>query len=107
MHRNYEYARVTLVHDRFLRNLPFESPDRACFAIVISSWFTRGWTALELAKSRKVKIIFKDAIKDLDKDILRATDSSHFAAMAIRDLREYRISGIEKLLTTLGPRYTS
>jgi hypothetical protein len=30
MHRNYEYARITLVHDRFLRNLPFETPEKAC-----------------------------------------------------------------------------
>jgi hypothetical protein len=40
MHYNYEYARITLVHDRFLRNLPFDGPGTACFAIVMSSWFT-------------------------------------------------------------------
>jgi hypothetical protein len=111
MHRNYEYARITLVHDRFLRNLPFKGPGTVCFAIVMSSWFTRGWTALELAKSRKVKIIFKDSIKDLDEDILRKVKEGNIegnaAAEVIKNLRQDQISGIEDLLATLGPRYTS
>ncbi|KAI1078312.1 hypothetical protein F5B20DRAFT_571767 [Whalleya microplaca] len=107
MHRNYEYARVTLVHDRFLRNLPFDGPERACLAIVLSSWFTRGWTALELAKSRKVKIIFKDSIKDLDTDILGKTQEGNFAAQAIKDLRRAQFSDVGNLLAALGPRYTS
>ena len=107
MHRNYEYARLTLVHDRFLRNLPFERPEQACLAIVMSPWFTRGWTALELAKSRKVKIVFKDSIKDLDEDILRKINEVNDAAEVIKTLRKDQISGIEDLLVTLGPRYTS
>lgn len=73
MAQNYEYAKITLVHDRFLRKLNFESPENALFAIVMSPWFTRGWTALELAKSGVVKVVFKDSIKDLDKDILHKT----------------------------------
>ncbi|KAI0450075.1 hypothetical protein F5B21DRAFT_517679 [Xylaria acuta] len=84
MHCNYEYARVTLVHDRLLRN-----------------------TALELAKSRKVKIIFKDSIKDLDDDILEKAQEGSFAAKAIKNLRRDRFSDMEDLLATLGPRYTS
>ncbi|KAI0530011.1 hypothetical protein GGR58DRAFT_518813 [Xylaria digitata] len=107
MHRNYEDARVTLVHDRFLRSVPFEGPDRACLAIVLSSWFTRGWTALELAKSRKVKIVFKDSIKDLDKHILDKARKENYATKAIKDLRRDQFSDIEDLLSTLGPRYTS
>lgn len=106
MHLNYEGARVTLVHDLFLRKIPFKDPRTACFAIVLSSWFTRGWTALELAKSQKVKIVFKDTIKDLDEDILRkAADNP--AAAVIANLRSAEISGIEDLLRTLCPRYTS
>lgn len=106
MHLNYEYARVTLVHDRFLRKIPFTEPQTACMAIILSSWFTRGWTALELAKSQKVKVIFKDCIKDLDEDILgKAGDIP--AAAVIRNLRTSGISGIEDLIRTLGPRYTS
>ncbi|KAI0904046.1 hypothetical protein F4823DRAFT_628930 [Ustulina deusta] len=107
MHHNYQYARVTLVHDRFLRNVPFEGPNRACLAIVLSPWFTRGWTALELAKSRKVKVIFKDSIKDLDKHILNRAEEGNFAAEAIRYLRRDRFSNMEDLLATLGPRYSS
>lgn len=106
MHLNYEYARVTLVHDRFLRKIPFTEPGTACLAIILSSWFTRGWTALELAKSRKVKIIFRDAIKDLDEEILQKVGDNP-AARVIRNLRSAEISGIEDLLRTLGPRFTS
>ncbi|KAI3390535.1 hypothetical protein diail_9273 [Diaporthe ilicicola] len=106
MHLNYEYARVTLVHDRFLRKIPFTEPQTACLAIVLSSWFTRGWTALELAKSRKVKIIFKNAIKDLDEDILRKAGDNPAAAV-IANLRSAEMSGVEDLIRTLGPRFTS
>ncbi|KAI0546385.1 hypothetical protein F4679DRAFT_412202 [Xylaria curta] len=105
MDRNYEYARVTLVHDRFLRNLPFEGPERACLAIVLSSWFTRGWTALELTRSHKVKIIFQDSIRDLDEEILYKNGT--FAAKIIKDLRNDRFSDIGDLLAALKPRYTS
>ncbi len=106
MHLNYQYARITLVHDRFLRSLPFVDPQMASVAIILSSWFTRGWTALELAKARKVKVIFKDSIKDLDEDILSKA-GNHIAAGMIRGLRNENVSEIEDLLRTLGPRYTS
>lgn len=106
MHLNYQYARVTLVHDLFLRNLPFISARAACLAIVLSSWFSRGWTALELAKSQKVKIIFKDSIRDLDEEILKQAGSD-VAADMIRSLRKREVSGIEDILDTLGPRQTS
>ncbi|OTA59593.1 hypothetical protein K449DRAFT_333385, partial [Hypoxylon sp. EC38] len=104
MHLNYQYARITLVHDRFLRSLPFVDPKMASMAIILSSWFTRGWTALELAKSRKVKVVFKDSIKDLDEDILNKAENNIAAGM-IRGLRNENLSGIEDLLRTLGPRY--
>lgn len=106
MHLNYQYARITLVHDRFLRKLPFENPQTACSAIILSSWFSRGWTALELAKSQKVKVAFKDCIKDLDEDILSKVEDS-VAAEMIRRLRKENISTIQGLLETLGPRHTS
>lgn len=107
MDRNYAYARLTLVHDRFLRNLPFRGPDDACFAIVMSSWFTRGWTALELARSRKVKIVFSDSVQDLDHNILEKADEQNVAARTIRNLRNATFSGLDELLSTLAPRYTS
>lgn len=107
MDRNYEYSRLTLVHDRFLRNVPFGGPDSACLAIILSSWFTRGWTALELAKSRKVKVIFKDSIRDLDRDILEKAQNENSAAKAIKDLRHSRFSNLEDLLAALRPRHNS
>lgn len=110
MHLNYEYARITLVHDRFLRNLAFGDPNQASFAIVLSPWFTRGWTALELAKSQKVKIVFKDSIKDLEVDILRKINDSsegYAAKLAIEGLRNGQIKKVKDLLVALVPRYTS
>jgi len=82
----------------------------------MSPWFSRGWTALELAKSRKVKVVFKGShgplIKDLDEDILardKGSSTRHqLATEAIANLRTNSgITEINHLLTILGPRYTS
>ncbi|GFG27323.1 serine/threonine-protein phosphatase 6 regulatory ankyrin repeat subunit B [Aspergillus udagawae] len=117
MQQNYEDARVTLVHDCFLREWEWIDDDDdsknarlACFAIIMSPWFSRGWTALELARSRRVKVIFKGAygpaIKDLDDDIL-AKVPDDIIARPIANLRATRISAVDDLLTVLGSRYTS
>ncbi|KAL5592757.1 hypothetical protein FOBRF1_013065 [Fusarium oxysporum] len=110
---NYQDARITLVHDCFLRNWEWD-PQTACFAILMSPWFSRGWTALELAKSRKVKVIFKGRcgplIKDLDEEILAKDNepdgSRKEASRIIKSLRK-NITTLNELLTVLGPRYTS
>src|SRR5271156_6840007 len=39
---NYENARITLVHDIFLRSWKWDRKT-ACFAILMSPWFSRGW----------------------------------------------------------------
>lgn len=107
MQDNYGFARITLIHDIFLRNLEWTNPETACFAIIMSPWFGRGWTALELAKSRKVKIIFKNlVIKDLDEDILKMVGKDNGAAKAIESLRE-PIAKVDDLLSILGHRHTS
>ncbi|KAI3338008.1 hypothetical protein F4824DRAFT_488905 [Ustulina deusta] len=77
---NYENAAVTLVHNRELVNFNWATDGSPAVALVLSSWFTRGWTAAELFASRKhpVKVLFKNPsrpdgpplIKDLDDDIL-------------------------------------
>lgn len=111
--RNYEDARITIVHDCFLRNWDWD-PETACFRIIMSPWFSRGWTALELAKSRKVKVIFKGPegllVKDLDEEILAKEgdpDSPRKeASLIIRNLRR-GITSLNSLLTALGPRHTS
>ncbi|KAL4727025.1 hypothetical protein ACLX1H_005925 [Fusarium chlamydosporum] len=109
---NYEDARITLVHDCFLRNWEWDA-DTACFAIVMSPWFSRGWTAVELARSRKVKVIFKGPdgplIKDLDEEILAHDGAKEYhkdASNIIRDLRK-GIASLDDLLTVMGPRHTS
>ncbi|KAJ5753664.1 uncharacterized protein N7511_007817 [Penicillium nucicola] len=110
---SYEDARITLVHDCFLRNWTWD-PKSACFAILMSPWFSRGWTALELTKSRKVKVIFKGPsgpiIKDLDEQILaeeNELDSPRKeASRIIRNLRG-GITTLNSLLTMLASRYTS
>ncbi|KAJ5753759.1 uncharacterized protein N7511_007912 [Penicillium nucicola] len=112
---NYEDARITLVHDCFLRNWEWD-PKTACFAILMSPWFSRGWTALELTKSRKVKVIFKGregpVIKDLDEEILAKEGSEDTeiarknASQIIRNLRG-EVTSLNDLLSVLGARYTS
>lgn len=116
MHTNYAVARITLVHDLYLREWEWVNAEMACFAIVKSPWFSRGWTALELAKSHKVKILFKSrknegqVIKDLDIDILDEVlpSSPHYnLAMAINKLRRTSIQSFGDMLAILGPRDTS
>ncbi|KAL8668846.1 MAG: hypothetical protein Q9168_006543 [Polycauliona sp. 1 TL-2023] len=115
MHENYEDAKVTLIHDCFLRNLEWIDAETACLAIVMSPWFSRGWTALELAKSRTVKVLFKKddglILKDLDEDILGSrnirTQRHKVLANAIGQLRDEQITDLDRLLTVLGPRHTS
>ncbi|KAF9771026.1 hypothetical protein IL306_011349 [Fusarium sp. DS 682] len=109
---NYQDARITLVHDCFLRSWEWH-PETACFGILMSPWFSRGWTAVELANSRKVKVIFRGPcgplIKDLDEEILAnrgETGPRKEASDIIKNLRK-GITVLDDLLTVLGPRHTS
>jgi Heterokaryon incompatibility protein (HET) len=117
MHLYYSDATCTLVHDRYLFMNPWTNAESACFEIVMSSWFNRGWTALELAKSKKVVVVFASSdppgyvLKNLDEDILaqRGTLCSlprQIATMAVRALRS-GLNNINDLLTSIGPRSTS
>lgn len=124
IHENYQDAQITLVHDCFLRNWQW-NPDTACFGILMSPWFSRGWTALELANSRKVKVIFKGphgpVIKDLDEQILAKVKSlclstpREEATRIIQLIRGTTFETKDKddrdtlnnLLKVLGPRHTS
>ncbi|KAL5040858.1 hypothetical protein BDW71DRAFT_201832 [Aspergillus fruticulosus] len=110
---NYQDARITLVHDCFLRNWEWQegNEEAACFAILMSPWFSRAWTALELAKSRKVKIIFGGrlggwpVIKDLDEEILaREGQASGPHRKATRIIQAFRngVSTLDDLLVALG-----
>lgn len=80
MHQNYRRARYTLVHDREVASFKWRDDGSPCLALVLSTWFTRGWTALELYASKSVKVLFSDengrpVIKDLEKDILTDDDN--------------------------------
>ncbi|GAW16892.1 hypothetical protein ANO14919_063380 [Xylariales sp. No.14919] len=106
MHEIYEDARFTFVHDCYLRQWCWSDADAACFAIIMSPWFSRGWTALELACSRRVRIMFaNNVVKDLDTDIV--DQSSGVACSLIRNLRERRVFTLDDLLSVIGSRYTS
>lgn len=112
MHLNYARAKVTVVHDCSLRSLEWVDAETACLALVLSPWFSRGWTALELARSNKVKIIFKDrddfVLKDLDDDLLaNAHTARHRLLSALIDDFRKRIIDVNQLLKALQPRYTS
>ncbi|KAI8952087.1 hypothetical protein F4801DRAFT_541870 [Xylaria longipes] len=86
MLENFERAKVTVVHDEHLVNFQWKDDGTPAVALVLSSWFTRGWTAGELFASRDhpVKVLFADPddpagpplLKDLDDDIL-AGDSKN------------------------------
>lgn len=117
MHTIYRHAKATVVHDLFLAGLEWTDPESACLAVILSPWFTRGWTALELAMSCDVKVIFKGSdptkpdIRDLEAEILArdpATSSrTHWlASSVIRRLRN-PIGSLSDLLAILRPRSTS
>lgn len=117
LHNNYARAEYTIVHDQYLLNTEWTDDGTPCLALVLSPWFTRGWTALELAMSTRVKVLFKgpDAntpiIKDLDKEILasgpgQASRAHWLASSLIRRLRQ-PIRGVGDLLAILRPRSTS
>ncbi|GAP84739.1 hypothetical protein SAMD00023353_0800430 [Rosellinia necatrix] len=77
MLENYQKAKITLVHDQDLVNFEWRDDGSPAVALILSSWFTRGWTAAELwaSRSHPVKVVFKDPssdeplIKDLYDDI--------------------------------------
>lgn len=116
MHYNYADAKCTIVHDRYLLNIPWKDDGSPCLALVLSPWFTRAWTALELAKSNKVKVLFKGSnngpvLKDLDSDILakspdRASRAYWLATTLIKQLRS-PIEDVGDLLAILSPRSTA
>jgi tetratricopeptide (TPR) repeat protein len=117
MHYNYANAKCTLVHDSFLLDFEWKDDGSPCIALVLSTWFTRGWTALELFMSNKVQVLFKDPkggaplIKDLDDDILApgpaaASRAYWLATSLIKRLRR-PIDNVGDLLVILTPRSTS
>ena len=72
----YERAAVIVVLVEDLVNFEWREDGSPAVAILLSAWFTRGWTAAEFyaSRHRPVKFLFKGpegpVLKDLDTDIL-------------------------------------
>ncbi|KAI5805657.1 hypothetical protein DFH27DRAFT_552472 [Peziza echinospora] len=121
MHEHYGNALFSFVHDRFLLETPWEDVGgRPCMAMLFSPWFGRGWTALELAKSRAVKVAFLAppgtaaawVLKDLDSEVMsrvgRPCPNGHrIASWVIEKYRKGAATHINDILVMLKPRTTS
>lgn len=90
MNFNYQMAACTLVHDLELADFTWAEDGSPCLALAFSTWFSRGWTALELYMSKTVWVLFRDSggkllLKDLDRDILTCPNNpfAHLAHRAI------------------------
>lgn len=112
MQSYYKNAKHTVVHDEYLLQVDWTEDGSPAVALILSPWFTRGWTALELSVSRSVKVIYRDptnankqVVKDLDHDILPQGVCSvghKFAADMIQNLRGKppTLAGLFKILST-------
>lgn len=120
MQTYYSSATHTVIHDEYLVRFPWKDDGTPCLALVLSPWFTRGWTAVELMVSRSVKVLFKDPdggaapiVKDLEKDVLanQCTCSlGHLIASSIiRSLRTAATANrsLERLIQILKTRSNS
>ncbi|PLB51511.1 hypothetical protein P170DRAFT_471444 [Aspergillus steynii IBT 23096] len=117
MHRNYTRAACTVIHDQYLANIDWREDGSPCIAFVLSTWFSRAWTALELRASHKTLVLFKDGetgfpvAKDLDTEILAsrpvtASRAYWLATCLIRRIRE-PIQHIGDLVAILHSRTTA
>ena len=116
MHNNYVAAKYTMVHDLYLSGIEWKSDGSPCIALVLSPWFTRGWTALELLLSKRVLILFRQGdgytLKDLDQEVLAQhrflQSHAHWVATeAVKRLRPAIFRTTNDLLPVLRSRYTS
>lgn len=124
MHNNYSMAACTLAHDLELADFTWADDGSPCLALASSTWFSRGWTAMELYMSKSVLVLFKDSygspvLKDLDRDILANPDDpfvhpTHVqVSKVVRRLRTHGALGrgrdpwsVDEVLDVLRLRYT-
>jgi hypothetical protein len=88
MHMNYYNSKHTIVHDECLLKFPWTEDGSPSLALSLSPWFTRGWTAVELAMSKSIEVLFKNPngdtmplIKDLERDILNHAPTASLGHM--------------------------
>ncbi|KAF3165391.1 hypothetical protein TWF788_000744 [Orbilia oligospora] len=113
MHNNYSGAKHTVICDSELMDFEWTDDGHPCLALALSTWFSRGWTALELRSSRSISVIFnrKDpngnrrVLKDLDSDIIRPSNRlyAHPAWKSVAD----HISWLRHGQANIGRRCTS
>ncbi|KAK6522870.1 hypothetical protein TWF281_002300 [Arthrobotrys megalospora] len=117
MHKNYSRSTYTLVHDSYLADFEWAEDGSPALALVLSPWFTRGWTAVECNMADRIKVVYRKPgshepiIKDLDDDILakdptRCSRAHWIVSNIIRRLRD-PIDNTSDLLAILKPRSTS
>ncbi|KAI1739503.1 hypothetical protein F4680DRAFT_421742 [Xylaria scruposa] len=118
----YANASYTIVHDSHLLSYPWSKEVNGkrnggpCLALVLSSWFTRGWTAVELALSKNVIVLFKGETEDkptlvdlneiVSSDPRTCTRGHWLASQLIQRLRK-PIENVGDLLAILSQRITS
>ena len=121
MDQNFLYAAHTVIHDEYLVNFPWSDNGSPCLALLLSSWFTRAWTALELMRSRKerVWVIFRHpteptryTIKNLEREVLAVhpalSSRGHWVASSlVTQLREQQFNCIGDLQKVLKTKSTS
>ena len=120
INENFQQAAHVIIHDQGLVQLSW-TESSSCLALLLSTWFTRAWTTLELVMSRKerVSVIFRDPsdhsrhiIKNLDKDILARhpaySSRGHWIASSIvSQLRERQFGSIGDIQKVLSTKSTS
>ncbi|KAJ5958726.1 ankyrin repeat-containing [Penicillium vulpinum] len=116
MNLNYQYARQTIVHDTYLTQFPWKEDGSPGIALVLSPWFTRGWTALELAMSRNIMVLYHQpegiegmVLKSLHGDVVAGGITSlgnRIVTRLIERLRDPKPSLFD-LLKVLSCRTTS
>ncbi|KAI0861774.1 hypothetical protein F4860DRAFT_475026 [Xylaria cubensis] len=79
---NFEKAKVTVIHDQDLVRFPWRDDGSPAVALVLSSWFTGGWTAAELFATRhhSVKVLYADPTNPDGDPLIKDWDSDVFAA---------------------------
>lgn len=117
MHENYANAKHMVIHDEYLLQIDWAEDGSPAVALVLSPWFSRGWTALELSLSRSVKVLYRDpddhskyVMKDLVKDVLADGPFErlgHIAASQLIQKLTGRPTTLMDLITILSTRSTS
>ena len=121
MNENYKQAWHMVIHDQYLIQFPWAEDGGPCLALLLSPWFTRAWTALELVMSKKgsVSVIYKDSkdpcgytVKNLEREILAqhpayASRGHWICSSQINQLRGRQINHIEDIQNILMTKSTS